>query len=181
MFENVLRTVSLASLVCALAGSAWASSWSHEGRRHHHEESQQEWPEQGQPQPEAPRPERPQRPQRPSEEWPQERPEEPTPGATASDCTYGPLTCISGYVWRDAKDGDGVCVTPDRRDQAHRDNAMADQRRASGGAYGPDTCKSGFVWREAFEGDHVCVTPDVRDQAVQDNAVAQSRIACHPD
>src|SRR5438270_508573 len=27
--------------------------------------------------------------------------------------TYGPLTCQPGYVWREAFDGDAVCVTPD--------------------------------------------------------------------
>jgi hypothetical protein len=25
---------------------------------------------------------------------------------------YGPLSCKQGYVWRDAFDGDGICVTP---------------------------------------------------------------------
>lgn len=36
---------------------------------------------------------------------------------------YGPNTCRSGYVWRDAFNGDGVCVVPAVRDQAHYDNA----------------------------------------------------------
>ena len=36
---------------------------------------------------------------------------------------YGPTGCKSGYVWRDAYNGDGVCVTPAQRDAAHRENA----------------------------------------------------------
>ncbi len=33
------------------------------------------------------------------------------------------------YVWREAFDGDAVCVTVDRRTQAHDDNAHAQERR----------------------------------------------------
>jgi len=36
---------------------------------------------------------------------------------------YGPDTCLSGYVWRDAFDGDHVCVFPETRTQAARENA----------------------------------------------------------
>jgi hypothetical protein len=28
---------------------------------------------------------------------------------------YGPDTCVSGMVWREAVPGDQVCVTPERR------------------------------------------------------------------
>jgi hypothetical protein len=31
----------------------------------------------------------------------------------------GTIGCAPGYVWRDAYDGDGVCVPPERRDQVH--------------------------------------------------------------
>jgi hypothetical protein len=31
--------------------------------------------------------------------------------------------CKSGFVWRDAFDGDGVCVTPAARDRVHNENA----------------------------------------------------------
>ena len=85
-------------------------------------------------------------------------------------------TCRSGFVWREAFQGDLACVTPEMRTQAAADNAQADDRREpGGGASGPNTCKSGYVWREARPGDVVCVTPDVRDQTRQDNQEAASR------
>src|ERR1700704_14093 len=37
---------------------------------------------------------------------------------------YGPLTCKSGYVWREGFDGDGVCVPPDRRQETLNQNAV---------------------------------------------------------
>ena len=36
--------------------------------------------------------------------------------------------CKSGYVYRDAQDGDGVCVTPDERAEAKAQNAEAEAR-----------------------------------------------------
>lgn len=36
---------------------------------------------------------------------------------------YGPQTCVSGLVWREAFSGDTVCVTPQRRQQVKSDNA----------------------------------------------------------
>ena len=96
--------------------------------------------------------------------------------AWADPLPYGPDTCIQGFVWREARSGDTVCVTPDIRSATAAQNASAAQNREpNGGAYGPDTCKQGFVWREAFDGDTVCVTPDVRQQAHNDNAAAASR------
>jgi hypothetical protein len=53
---------------------------------------------------------------------------DPDCAAGTKTCQYGPSQCLSGYVWRDAWDGDAVCVTPDRRDQAHDDNAQAAAR-----------------------------------------------------
>ncbi|HLH23643.1 MAG TPA: hypothetical protein VK066_14070 [Chloroflexota bacterium] len=88
----------------------------------------------------------------------------------------GPDTCVSGYVWREAFEGDHVCVTPETRRQAAADNAAAASRREpNGGAYGPDTCRQGFVWRAARPEDHVCVTPERRDQTANDNAQASQR------
>jgi hypothetical protein len=96
--------------------------------------------------------------------------------AQADPLPYGPDTCLQGFVWREARSGDTVCVTPDVRSATASQNANAAQNREpNGGAYGPDTCKSGFVWREAFDGDTVCVTPDIRQQAKADNAAAASR------
>ncbi|QZA05843.1 hypothetical protein K3U94_12175 [Mycolicibacter heraklionensis] len=103
--------------------------------------------------------------------------------AVADDLPYGPDTCVQGFVWREARGGDDVCVAPGIRDDTARQNASAAQNREpNGGAYGPATCKAGFVWREAFDGDTVCVDPGVRDQAKRDNAAAQSRYQRnHPD
>jgi hypothetical protein len=86
---------------------------------------------------------------------------------------YGPHTCVSGYVWREATSGDDVCVTPDVRTQTAADNAAAASRKVTS-LYGPDTCAQGFVWREAFTNDHVCVTSAVRNQVAADNAAAPS-------
>jgi|GEM_PF-1632818 len=91
---------------------------------------------------------------------------------------YGPDTCVIGFVWREAFDGDRVCVTSATRTQTARDNSLANSRRnPNGGPYGPDTCLQGFVWRDANSGgvDHVCVTPDVRSQAAADNNLTSSR------
>lgn len=89
---------------------------------------------------------------------------------------YGPDTCISGFVWREATAEDHVCVVPEVRTKARRDNAQARYRVSlTDHTYGPDTCRQGYVWREATPEDHVCVPPSVREQVRHDNAVAQSR------
>jgi hypothetical protein len=97
-----------------------------------------------------------------------------SPTASA-DPAYGPDTCISGYVWREAIPGDNVCVTPAVRDATAGQNANAVENRDPNGAYGSNSCKQGFVWREAFDGDVVCVTPDIRSATKADNAAAASR------
>ena len=95
---------------------------------------------------------------------------------------FGPDTCVSGFVWRDAFSGDHVCVDPAVRAQAAADNQLAPRRRVpgggayGGGAYGPDTCRQGSVWREAGPTDHVCVTPEIRTQAANDNRAAAGRV-----
>jgi hypothetical protein len=99
--------------------------------------------------------------------------------AGADPLPYGPDTCIQGYVWRNARSGDVVCVTPAVRDTAAQDNGLASQRVDPNGAYGPNSCKQGFVWREAFDGDLVCVIPATRSQAASDNAAAASRKAAN--
>jgi hypothetical protein len=77
--------------------------------------------------------------------------------------------CKSGYVGRDAKDGDQICVTPAARKEAKAHNANAANNRERGDARGPNTCRDGFVWREAFAGDVVCVTPLERQNALVQN------------
>ncbi|MEV0678677.1 hypothetical protein AB0I60_19380 [Actinosynnema sp. NPDC050436] len=83
--------------------------------------------------------------------------------------------CLQGYVWREARSTDRVCVAPSVRQQAWADNAVASSRWVDG-PYGPHTCISGYVWREAFSGDDVCVLPANRSQAWADNAAAASRV-----
>jgi hypothetical protein len=85
--------------------------------------------------------------------------------------------CRHGFVWRDAVDGDHVCVTPGTRQQAADDNAHAGARvSVHNQSYGADTCKQGYVWREATPDDHVCVTPGTRNQTADDNAHAGDRV-----
>jgi hypothetical protein len=85
-------------------------------------------------------------------------------------------TCRSGFVWREARPQDFICVTPETRAQTAEDNRLAASRRdPNGGPYGPNTCRQGFVWREAFPDDLVCVTPETRAQAAEDNRLAASR------
>jgi hypothetical protein len=85
-------------------------------------------------------------------------------------------TCASGYVWREARPSDHVCVTPESRSLVAKENSRASQRWTTG-SYGPHTCVQGYVWREAFKGDDVCVTPERRDQVREENRKASSRRA----
>jgi hypothetical protein len=90
---------------------------------------------------------------------------------------YGPASCRQGFVWRNAFDGDAVCVTPARKDQVQGENANAGSTSAGSGPYGPNTCKSGFVWRAARASDLVCVTVQSRAQAKLENDTAWDRVA----
>jgi hypothetical protein len=86
------------------------------------------------------------------------------------------IRCVVGFVWREARSGDTVCVTPGVRAETRKENEMAASRRSpTGGPFGPDTCLQGFVWREAFPNDHVCVPPASRTRARDDNAKANER------
>ncbi|MCT9935388.1 hypothetical protein N5079_34820 [Planotetraspora sp. A-T 1434] len=101
----------------------------------------------------------------------------PASATTASAATtgdFGPDTCLQGYVWREARPSDLVCVTPATRTQTAADNSVKASRWTSG-PFGPHTCVNGYVWREAFVGDDVCVLPWVRSQALADNAKAADR------
>jgi len=96
------------------------------------------------------------------------------PASAAGD--HGPLTCLDGYVWRQATPRDHVCVTPAVRAETARDNVLAASRRsATPGTFGPDLCAAGYVWREAVPGDHVCVTPATWQQVHDDNLTAGAR------
>ncbi|WP_407841295.1 hypothetical protein ACE1OC_40630 [Streptomyces sp. DSM 116496] len=69
--------------------------------------------------------------------------------------------CKSGYVYRDAWEGDGLCVTPQQRDAAHAQNPNRQP--------GSNQCAPGYVYRDAWEGDGTCVTPQERDKAHAQN------------
>jgi PASTA domain len=47
---------------------------------------------------------------------------------TITALAYGPATCKQGFVWREAFQGDAVCVTPETRAQAQADNAAQGER-----------------------------------------------------
>lgn len=96
--------------------------------------------------------------------------------AFATEGSHGPLTCLDGFVWRQATPADHVCVTPDVRARTARDNTLAATRRgATAGTFGPDLCVAGYVWREALPGDHVCVMPATWQQVHDDNLTAGAR------
>jgi hypothetical protein len=102
----------------------------------------------------------------------------PSPPPTAATTPRVAGLCRQGFVWREARPTDHVCVTPATRQQAAFDNSHAYERRNHfGGPYGPNTCVQGFVWREAFAGDLVCVIPATRQQAADDNRLAPYRVA----
>jgi hypothetical protein len=101
--------------------------------------------------------------------------------ASADPPAPGSDNCITGYVPRNARPGDGVCVTATTRDQVGAENADPDAHKDPNGAYGPQSCAQGWVWRQAFDGDTICVTPDIRTQTLADDAAAPSRKAAnHP-
>jgi len=84
-------------------------------------------------------------------------------------------TCLRGYVWREARSGDMICVTPQSRALAADENIQAISRRESGPRDGVYYCLQGFVWREAFDGDTVCVIPAARQRVREENTAAISR------
>lgn len=103
----------------------------------------------------------------------------PMPSVTLSPSPPPPSqtdVCASGYVWREARPADHVCVTPESRTLVRDENNRAAERWTIG-SNGPHTCVQGYVWREAYAGDDVCVTPERRDQIREENHMAISRSA----
>lgn len=84
--------------------------------------------------------------------------------------------CRIGFVFRNARPGDHVCVAPASRARVARENERAESRRDPNGARGLDSCRSGFVWREAVPGDTVCVTPARRAEVGEENRLAPTRV-----
>ena len=98
------------------------------------------------------------------------------PPGTMSQTSAAP--CLSGFVWREARQTDLVCAPPTARDRVKQENVLAASRRSpTGGPSGPNTCLSGFVWREAYDQDVVCVLPESRRMAKEENALSASRTA----
>jgi hypothetical protein len=87
---------------------------------------------------------------------------------------YGPNTCASGYVFREADDLDYICVTQAVRAQTLRENASAAANKSGSG------CRTGFVPRRAWLQDETCVSPQSAAQAAADNATVLDRLA-QPD
>ena len=85
--------------------------------------------------------------------------------SSASSPATAAALCKNGFVWRDATNGDAVCVTPADRAEAKAQNANAANNINPHGPNGPKGCRTGYVWREAFGGDVVCVTPFERQKA----------------
>lgn len=94
--------------------------------------------------------------------------------AVAAPLPYGPDTCISGLVWREARAGDTVCVTPAFRQRTALENSTPGANKNPNAGSGPESCSQGYVWREAFDGDTICVTPDIRAENKAANANAQA-------
>ncbi|MHA6779885.1 hypothetical protein ACVGOW_02640 [Pseudonocardia saturnea] len=86
---------------------------------------------------------------------------------------FGPNTCASGFVWREAFAGDLVCVTPQARTTARNENAAGPANTAPGSQF----CRSGFVWREARPSDLVCVVPAARSRVYTENYNAAVNLA----
>ncbi|WP_432923062.1 hypothetical protein ACQPZZ_25840 [Microbispora sp. CA-135349] len=96
-------------------------------------------------------------------------------GPASAGGDYGPDTCLEGYVWREARPSDHVCVSPQERAQVQKDNAIKESRWVSG-ANGPHTCTDDFEWRNAFPGDDVCVFGKERIDVEVQNRIAASRV-----
>lgn len=92
----------------------------------------------------------------------------------AQPLPYGQDTCISGLVWREARTGDTVCVTPAFRARTALENSTPGANKNPNAGSGPQSCSQGYVWREAFDGDTICVTPDIRAANKAANANAQA-------
>lgn len=88
----------------------------------------------------------------------------------------GPMNdnCAPGYVWREARPSDHVCVPPAARDRVKGENHFARFNRDTEGVYG---CKAGYVWREAYSGDRACVSPGGRSLAAEENRLGPQRKA----
>jgi hypothetical protein len=86
---------------------------------------------------------------------------------------YTNMSCLPGFVLRQADNADRVCVTQAIRDQVALQNSLGPSRSQSGTI----ACLPSFIWRGASATDRVCVTPAEHAQAQLDNLLAPSRRA----
>lgn len=93
------------------------------------------------------------------------------PANTLAD---GAATCQAGYVWREAFEGDRVCVTSAASQLAQNENRLSPSRTEAAEGDEP-ACKPGFVWREAGPDDRVCVTPARKAAVAAENEAAASK------
>jgi hypothetical protein len=85
-----------------------------------------------------------------------------------------PVTCLPGFVAREARPADRICVTPASHARVAGENARAPLLWTPG-PFGARTCAQGFVWRNAYPGDLICVTPAIRSEVQNENDTAASR------
>lgn len=97
--------------------------------------------------------------------------------ASSAQAQYGPYTCATGLVWREAVAYDFVCVNPQWRTKTRQETVDSPSHTQGPGPYGPDTCKQGYVWRETRPSDHACVVPLSRDQNRRTNRTAYTGYA----
>jgi hypothetical protein len=91
-------------------------------------------------------------------------------GSLGQAVGFGPETCRSGYVWREATVDDLVCVPPEVRDQA-----LADRAEAEAGRNTAAGCTDGLVPRSANPNDTACTTPEIAASIVAQNQRHESR------
>lgn len=108
---------------------------------------------------------------------PRPRPQRPLAAAGASLAIAPARPCKPGYVWREARPGDAVCVEPWARDRVRRENAEAPLHALRVRMGQPPECLAGYVFRAALARDFVCVTPTAHAQAQDENALGPSRQA----
>jgi hypothetical protein len=83
---------------------------------------------------------------------------------------YGCQECQNGFIWRDLRPGDQICVTGEevqtlRRQE--REHPMFVEPDPALRFFGPNTCIQNWVWRDAVAGDEICVTGPERDEAAR--------------
>jgi len=114
-------------------------------------------------------------------------------GSTAEAAFLPPPRCCPPYVWRNAFQGDYVCVTTGEQTQAAADTSAAKSNYSSDYtdyAFVPNVpygvCKTSLTavgmalqYRQAYMGDYVCVSPTQQTQVATDNSSLPSRI-CPP-